>query len=214
MPSVKTDRDREGLRDLTKTQTEHNNKQNVCHLTWAMSLTVCCSPCRRWLKAICICCTLFSAPLPSPWRQREHSHAHHCDTGRSYTLHSSVFGQQQAIVTLKPKAPAVSSAPNNFHGSILHTCRPQNCIFRNKNHQNPEHSIIFLNTSANVSPHLWKKSGHQILPENHRAIYIVHLPYRFRTAENAVCWSRSTVRQFNHFTTLLRTSEFTQVSPF
>ena len=96
----------------------------------------------------------------------------------------------------------------------FHTCLPQNCLFRNKNHQNPEHSIIFLNTSANVSPHLWKKSGHQILPENHRAIYIVHPPYQFRTAENAVCWSRSTVRQFNHFTTLLQTSEFTQVSPF
>ena len=28
------------------------------------------------------------------------------------------------------------------------------------------------------------------------------------------CWSRSIVRQSNHFTTVLRTSEFTQVSPF
>ena len=41
--------------------------------------------------------------------------------------------------------------------SHYHTCLPQNCVFRNKNHQNPEHSIIFWNTSANVSPHLWKK---------------------------------------------------------
>ena len=41
----------------------------------------------------------------------------------------------------------------------------------------------------------------------------MHLPYRFRTAENAVCQSRSTVRQFNHFTTVLQTQEFTQVSP-
>ena len=43
--------------------------------------------------------------------------------------------------------------------------------------------------------------------------YTVHLPYRFGTAENAVCWSRSTVCLFNHFTTVLRTSEFAQVSP-
>ena len=40
----------------------------------------------------------------------------------------------------------------------------------------------------------------------------MHLPYRFHAAENAVFQSRSTVRQFNHFTTVLRTSEFTQVS--
>ena len=91
--------------------------------------------------------------------------------------------------------------------SHYHTCLPQNCVFRNKNHQNPEHSIIFWNTSANVSPHLWKRSGYQILQENHGATYIVHLPY-------AVCHSCSTVCQFNHFTTLLQTSEFTQVSPF
>ena len=43
--------------------------------------------------------------------------------------------------------------------------------------------------------------------------YAVHLPYRFRAAENAVCQSCSIVRRFNHFTTALRTSEFTQVSP-
>ena len=43
----------------------------------------------------------------------------------------------------------------------------------------------------------------------------MHLPpYRFRTDENTVCRSHSTVHQFNHFTTLLWTSEFTQVSPF
>ena len=41
----------------------------------------------------------------------------------------------------------------------------------------------------------------------------VHLPYWFCTAENAVCRSYLTVHQSNHFTTL-RTSEFTQVSPF
>ena len=43
--------------------------------------------------------------------------------------------------------------------------------------------------------------------------YTVHLPYRFGAAENTVCWSRSTVHQFNHFTTTLQTSEFMQVSP-
>ena len=91
---------------------------------------------------------------------------------------------------------------------------PPNCIFRNKNRQNPEQSLIFQNTSANVSPHLWNKSSYQSLRENHRAIYTVHLPYRFRAAESTACRSRLTVCQFNHFTTLLRTSEFTQVSPF
>ena len=35
---------------------------------------------------------------------------------------------------------------------VSHTCQPKNCVFRNKYHQNPEHSIIFYNTSANVSP--------------------------------------------------------------
>ena len=52
-----------------------------------------------------------------------------------------------------------------------HTCLPQNCIFRNKNHQNPEHSIIFQNTSANVSPHLCNTYSYQILQENQRAIH-------------------------------------------
>ena len=75
-------------------------------------------------------------------------------------------------------------------------------------HNFPEH------TTASVSPHYLNKSGYQIFRENHRAIYIVHLPYQFCAAENAVCQSRSTVRQFNHFITLLHTSEFTQVSPF
>ena len=53
----------------------------------------------------------------------------------------------------------------------MHICLPQICVFRNKYHQNPEHSIIFQNTSANVSPHNWNKSGYQILQENHRAIH-------------------------------------------
>ena len=98
---------------------------------------------------------------------------------------------------------------------LLHTCLPRNCIFRNKNHQNSEHSIIFRNASANVSQHLRNKSSYQILWENHGAIYIVHLPYQFCTAENAVCQSCClTVCQSNHFTTVLLTSEFKQVSPF
>ena len=50
------------------------------------------------------------------------------------------------------------------------TCLPKNCIFRNQNHQNLEHGIIFWNTSANVSPYLWNNSCYQILLENHRAI--------------------------------------------
>ena len=39
-----------------------------------------------------------------------------------------------------------------------------------KNHQTLQHSIIFRNTSANVSPHLWNNSSYQISRENHRAI--------------------------------------------
>ena len=42
--------------------------------------------------------------------------------------------------------------------------------------------------------------------------YTVHLCYPFCAAENAVCRSHSTVHLFNHFTTMLRTSKFTQVS--
>ena len=34
------------------------------------------------------------------------------------------------------------------------------------------HSIIFGNTLANISSHLWNKSGCQILQENHTAIYL------------------------------------------
>ena len=59
---------------------------------------------------------------------------------------------------------------------LVHTWIPKNCVFRNKNHKNPEHNIIFRNTSANISPHLWNKSSYQILQENHRAMYTVHLP--------------------------------------
>ena len=44
--------------------------------------------------------------------------------------------------------------------------------------------------------------------------YTVHLPYQFSAAENAVWRSGSTVSHANHITTVLRTSEFTQVSPF
>ena len=44
--------------------------------------------------------------------------------------------------------------------------------------------------------------------------YIVCFPYQFNAAENAVCRSCSTVRQSNHITTVLWTSEFTQVTPF
>ena len=45
-------------------------------------------------------------------------------------------------------------------------------------------------------------------------IYIVHLSYRFNTAENAVCRPCSTVHQSNHFPTVLWASDFTEVPPF
>ena len=94
-----------------------------------------------------------------------------------------------------------------------HTCLSQNCIFRNKNHQNPENSMIFWNTSANVLPNLLNKSTYQIFRENHRAVYCASpllIP---------CCWECCLLialdsHQPNHFTTVLWTSEFTQVSPF
>ena len=51
----------------------------------------------------------------------------------------------------------------------MHTCLPKNCVFRNKNHQNSEYSIIFWNTLEKVSAHL--RSSYQILRENRRAIH-------------------------------------------
>ena len=45
----------------------------------------------------------------------------------------------------------------------------------------------FLKHISKRIPTLMKKSGNKILWENRRAIYIVHLPYQFRAAENAVC---------------------------
>ena len=83
-----------------------------------------------------------------------------------------------------------------------------------KNHQNLEYSIIFRNALVNISQFLRNKFGYQILWGKHRAIYTMYLPYWFHTAEKAVCRSCSTVHQSNHFTTVLRTSEFMQVSPF
>ena len=55
-------------------------------------------------------------------------------------------------------------------GFQMHTCQPHKCVFSNKNHQNLECSIIFRNTSANISPHPWNNSSYQILWQNHRAI--------------------------------------------
>ena len=113
-----------------------------------------------------------------------------------------------------PMAWAGRRVESNPSSSHTHTRLSQNHIFRNKNHHDLKHSIIFRNASANTSPHLWNKSGRQTLREDHREIYIVHLPYQFRAAENAICWSSLTVHQSNHFTTILRTSDFTQVSLF
>ena len=59
--------------------------------------------------------------------------------------------------------------------TLGHTCLPQNCIFGNKNHQNPEHSIIFQKARANVSQHLLKKSSYQTIWENQRAIQCTSL---------------------------------------
>ena len=65
---------------------------------------------------------------------------------------------------------------------LNHTCLPQNCIFRNKNHRNLEHGIIFRNTSANVA-HIYEiNPAARFYGKNHRAIYLTD----FMQAENAV----------------------------
>ena len=82
----------------------------------------------------------------------------------------------------------------------------KNCVFRKKYHQNG-HSILFRNTLANVSQHLWNNSSGQILQENHRAIYLTD------SAQLRMLFLPITLDS-NHLTTVLQTSEFTQVSPF
>ena len=86
-----------------------------------------------------------------------------------------------------------------------HTCLPQNCIFRNPNHQNPEHGLIFQTTLANI---FWFFKGKS---QGNPTMCILNWVGK---AENAVRWSRLTVHQSNHFTTILQTSDFTQMSPF
>ena len=63
-------------------------------------------------------------------------------------------------------------------------------------------------------PHIYEISPATRSYRKIKQQYTVHLPYRFRAAENAVCRSRSTVHKFKLFTTLLQTSKLTQVSAF
>ena len=138
-----------------------------------------------------------------------HHHHHHC--------HRKETCLQEVELWDKPTCITIINTHHHHHHyhnkevtCLQHTCLPQNCVSIHKNHPNLEHSVIFRNTSANVSPHIWNKSGCQILQENHRAIYLTDSVCSWK---RYFCRSRLIVHQPNHFATVLRTSEFTQVSP-
>ena len=118
----------------------------------------------------------------------------------------SLFSTHKFTSLLKKKLFTTVLSPWDFS----HAYMPTPKLYFQENHQNPEHSIIIKNTSANISPHLWNKSGYQILQENHRAIYLTDSA-QLRT----LFWPiMHAVRQSNHFTTALGTLEVMQVSPF
>ena len=74
-------------------------------------------------------------------------------------------------------------------------------------------TVSFSGTNQLTYSHIYEINTATRFYRKIKEQYTMHLPYRFRAAENAVCRSRSTVRQSNHFTKLLRTSESTQASP-
>ena len=130
-------------------------------------------------------------------------------TLRQYSDFIRYLRVSREITHLKDTASLNSWMSQNY--GQFRTCLPQNCVFRNKNQQNPEQSIILPNTSVNVSPHLWNKSSYQILWKNQRAIHCAP-PWSILYS-----WERCLPIMLNcpsvHFTTVLRTSEFTQVPP-
>ena len=76
--------------------------------------------------------------------------------------------------------PVVKYAQSKSHNPAHSLCHwvimrihayPEITFSDNKNHPSLKHSIIFQNTSPNVSPHLWNKSSNKILWENRRAIH-------------------------------------------
>ena len=84
---------------------------------------------------------------------------------------------------------------SHTHIRTIHTSLPQNCVFRK-----------IRSTAQFPRPHqqtypqiLLNKFSYQILQENHRSVYIVHLPYQFHTSENIVSPSRSTLLPVKSF---------------
>ena len=75
-----------------------------------------------------------------------------------------------------------------------------NCIFRNLGHQNPEHGMIFRNTTANVSTHAWNQSGQRFFRKITGQSYSVCLCYWIGASGGTVC--KPTVHQLNDFTTV------------
>ena len=78
-----------------------------------------------------------------------------------------------------------------------------------------QYTASFSGTHRQTYPHI-----HEIILATRfyrkitRQSFTVYLPYRFCTAENAICWSCLTKHQSNNLTTVLQLSEFMQVSPF
>ena len=156
---------------------------------------------------------------------------HTCTTQHSvhhtqlFYSHMVSVGQmfQPILVCLHHTASSISSqlsfcAPIPYtHKSAhtyIHACPPQNCIFRNKNHQNPEHSI-FSGTHHQTYHHIYEinpatRSYRKVTGQSTLCSSLTH-SVQLRTL---VCQSRLTICQFNHFTTVLQTTEFTKVSPF
>ena len=77
-----------------------------------------------------------------------------------------------------------------------------------------QNTAYFSRTHQQMYPHIYQINPATRLCVKIAGHYTVHLPYQFHAAENTVCQSDWTVHQSNHITTVQRTSEFTQVSPF
>ena len=61
----------------------------------------------------------------------------------------------------------------------------------------------FSGTHQQMYPHIYEINPATRFYGKIEGQYTVHLPYRFRAAENAICRSRSTVCHFHHSTTVL-----------
>ena len=94
----------------------------------------------------------------------------------------------------------------------LHTCHPK-IAFPGTKITKIRNTAWFSGTHQQTYPHINEINLATIVYRKITGQSTLHAS-RFRAAENDVCQSCLTVRQFNHFTTLPQTSEFRKVSPF